>query len=141
MAALIDRVGALRESGVLGQLIRFGIVGGFSTILYAIVYLPLAYWVFPGLAVAAVPFAFAVAVTFGYFAHSAWSFRGHGTREKGGRQQLKFVVVQGFGLLLNALFTWVIADVLHQPDWAPLIPVVIVTPIATFWLNRQWVFG
>jgi len=126
---------------MLGQLIRFGIAGGISTVIYSAVYLPLAHYVFPELAVAAVPFAFAVAVTAGFFLHSMWSFKGHGSRDNSGRQHAKFVAVQGFGLLLNALFTWVIADLMHQPNWVPLIPVVLVTPIATFALNRQWVFA
>ncbi len=141
MTALIQRFGELRHSGVLGQLVRFGIAGGISTLIYAAVYLPLATWVFPTLAVAAVPFAFAVAVTCGFFMHSFWSFRGHGTRDGSGRQHLKFLIVQGVGLALNAAFTWLLADLLHYPDWVPLIPIVTITPIATFALNRQWVFG
>jgi putative flippase GtrA len=141
VASLIHRLDDLRRSGMLGQLIRFGIAGGISTVIYSAVYLPLVWWVFPDLAVAAVPFAFAVAVTCGFFLHSFWSFRGHGTRDNSGRQHLKFLIVQGFGLLLNALFTWVLADLLHYPEWVPLIPIVTVTPLATFALNRQWVFG
>ena len=127
---------------MLGQLIRFGIAGGLSTVIYSAVYLPLASVVFGrDHAVYAVPFAFAVAVTCGFFLHSRWSFRGHGTRDTSGRQHGKFVMVQGVGLALNALFTWGLTGPLHQPAWVPLIPVVLVTPIATFALNRQWVFG
>lgn len=138
----VAAIGRLRDSGMLGQLIRFGIAGVISTVIYSAVYLPLATWVLPReWAVLAVPPAFLVAVTAGFFLHSAWSFKGHGTRENSGRQHLKFLVVQGFGLVLNALFTWVLTGLLHQPAWVPLVPVVLVTPIATFALNRQWVFG
>lgn len=127
---------------VLGQLVRFAIAGGISTLVYAAVYLPLTKTVFPGAkAVYAVPFAFAVAVTCGFFLHSYWSFRGHGTRDHSGRQHVKFVVVQGVGLAFNALFTWVITGPLNGAEWLPLIPIVTITPIATFALNRQWVFG
>lgn len=141
MTAIIHRLGELRRSGVLGQVVRFGIAGGISTVIYAAVYMPLATWAFPNLAVAAVPFAFAVAVMCGFFMHSSWSFRGHGRRDNSGRQHLKFLIVQGFGLALNALFTWVLADLMRYPDWVPLIPIVTITPLATFALNRQWVFG
>ena len=142
MAALLHRYERLRDSGMLGQLIRFGIAGGISTVIYAAVYLPLTFWVFAREdAVYAVPFAFAAGVSIGYFLHSRWSFRGHGTRDRSGRQHGKFLIVQGFGLALNALFTWVLTGPLHQPNWVPLIPVVIVTPLATFALNRQWVFA
>ena len=127
---------------MLGQLLRFAVAGGVSTVIYSAVYLPLTSWVFArGHAVYAVPFAFAVAVTAGFFLHSRWSFRGHGTRDGSGRQHAKFVAVQGFGLVLNALFTWAITGVLHQPAWVALIPVVFVVPFATFALNRLWVFG
>ena len=132
----------MRASGMLGQLIRFGIAGGISSAIYSAVYLPLVGHVFLGnRAVFAVPFAFAVAVTTGFFLHSAWSFKGHGTRDNSGRQHVKFVAVQGFGLLLNLAFTWVITGPLHMPTWVPLIPAFTVIPVATFALNRQWVFG
>ncbi|TGX53725.1 GtrA family protein [Sphingomonas gei] len=127
---------------MLGQLIRFGIAGGISTLIYSAVYLPLAYFVLAkNMAVVAVLPAFFVAATCGFFLHSIWSFRGHGTRDTSGRQHLKFFLVQGFGLVLNALFTWVITGPLHGPQWLPLVPIVLITPLATFALNRQWVFG
>ena len=69
------RLAGLRDSGMLGQIVRFGIAGGLSTLIYSAVYLPLTIWVFPREhAVYAVPFAFAVAVTAGYVLHSRWSF-------------------------------------------------------------------
>jgi putative flippase GtrA len=128
---------------MLGQLVRFGIAGGISSVIYSAVYLPLALYVFgEKLAVAAVPFAFAVAVVCGFFLHSAWSFRGHGTRDTSGRQHAKFVIVQLFGLLLNLAFTWVITGPLfHGPAWLALVPAILVVPLATFTLQRQWVFG
>lgn len=127
---------------VVDQLVRFAIAGGLSTVVYSAVYLPLTAYVFRAeQAVYAVPFAFAVAVTIGFFLHSRWSFKGHGTRESGGRQQLKFVIVQGVGLALNAGFTWGVTALAGLPAWVALIPVVTITPIATFALNRQWVFG
>ena len=142
MAAFLHRYHALWASGLVGQLIRFGVTGGISTIVYSIVYLPLADHVFGrDWAVLAVPPAFLAALACGFPLHSAWSFKGHGTREKGGRQPFRFFVVQSFGLLLNALFTWVITGPFDGPTWLPLVPVVLVTPLATFFLNRQWVFA
>ena len=133
----------MRASGVFGQLIRFGIAGGISTLIYAAVFVPLARFVFRGnMAVLAVPPAFVVAATCGFFLHSAWSFKGHGTRDTSGRQHVKFLIVQAFGMVLNALFTWIITGPLfHGAAELSLIPAVTVTPLATFALNRQWVFG
>ncbi|WP_342029241.1 GtrA family protein [Sphingomonas sp. CFBP 13720] len=136
------RIESLLNHGLLGQLVRFGIVGVLSTAVYAAVYLPLVYRVLPtGYAFVAVLPAFVVAAAFGFVAHGRWSFRDHGERRGGAEQPLKFLVVQGFGMALNAGFTFVIADMAGGPEWLPLVPAMLVTPIATFALNRKWVFG
>ena len=142
MATIGRHIETARSSGILSQLIRFAIVGGISTVIYAAVYLPLADFLLPRRwAVAAVPPAFLVAAACGFVMHSAWSFKGHGSRDNSGRQHAKFLAVQGSGMLLNMAFTWILTGALHQPTWTPLIPVVLVTPLATFALNRQWVFA
>lgn len=139
---MLRQVRQLQTSGVLGQLIRFGMAGGMATVIYSAVYMSLATWVLPPQwAVLAVPPAFLVAVTFGFFLHSYWSFRGHGVREEGPGQKAKFLGVQTFGLVLNAIFTWVMTGWLHLPAWAPLIPIVTITPLVTFVMQRQWVFS
>ena len=123
---------------LLGQLIRFGLVGLGSTLLYAAIYWPLAtYVMWPVLAVV---IAFAVAVTAGFVLHSRWSFRGH-DRQEDGRTKVQFLVVQPAGMGLNAFFTWVAVDLWHGPTWWRLVPAVLVTPFLTFALNRWWVFG
>ena len=53
----------MRASGMLGEVIRFGISGVITTLIYVAVYWPLTRYVFEQRhAVYAVPFAFAVAV-------------------------------------------------------------------------------
>ena len=137
--------GAAKRAGwldhpVLGQLVRFLAAGGISTAIYTAVYLPLATWVFGRAhAVYAVPFAFAAAVTAGFVLHSAWSFKDHGRRDVPG-QRAKFVGVQGLGLGLHAVITWIVTDRMGQPAWVPLVPGLLLVPGITFWLNRQWVF-
>jgi putative flippase GtrA len=146
----------MRTNGVLGQLIRFGIAGGISTVVYFAVYLPLADYVLPvgaalipapwgrmvvPWAVFAVPPGFLVAVAVGFFLHSTWSFKGYGTRDNSGRQHLKFLLVQLFGLLLNMAFTWIMTGPLHLPNWSTVFPIVTITPLATFTINRQLVFN
>lgn len=140
--ALVQRMERLRASGIVGQLVRFAIVGGLSAVIYSAVYLPLATWALPPRrAWLAVFPAFAVAVAFGFVFHSRWSFKGHGTRDEGPGQQVKFVTVQASGMVLNAVFTWVITGWLGGPVWLPLVPAVTVTPLVTYVINRQWVFG
>ena len=142
VTAIERQFSALWRSGVVGQLVRFGIVGGISTLVYAAVFLPLVKWVMPeGWAVGAVPFAFAVAVAVGFPLHSLWSFKGHGTRTAGQSQKMKFVAVQGSGLVMTLAFTWILVDLSGLADWAPLVPAVTVIPLVTFLINRHWVFG
>jgi len=138
----LARLDGLRSSGMLGQMIRFGIAGGISTLIYSAVYLPLTTWVFDRRhAVYAVPFAFAVAVSVGFVLHSRWSFKGHGTRQPGRWQQAQFVAVQGSGMALNALVTWIGTAHMGLPAWAPLLPAVALATIVTFILNRWLVFA
>ncbi len=133
----------LQANPIWGQLARFAVAGGISTVIYAAVYYPLITWVFRARAdaVYAVPFAFAVAVTAGFFLHSRWSFKGHGMRTSGGAQPAKFVFVQAVGLAMNAAITWGWTVLLGWPAVTALVPVVTITPLATFALNRAWVFG
>lgn len=132
----------MRRNPLFGQMVRFGIAGGISTLIYSAVYLPLTAFVFRDeRAVYAVPFAFAVAVTAGFFLHSRWSFRGHGSRSSGGMQQAKFVAVQGSGMALNALITWFGTAWLGYPAWAPLLPAIVLATAFTFVLNRWLVFA
>ncbi len=141
MAGVAGGIERLREAPIVGQLMRFLVAGGITTVLYTAVYLPLAMWVFGReRAVLAVPFAFAVAVTAGFWLHSNWSFKGHGTRSEGAGQRAKFVGVQASGLLMHAAITWFVTDRLGMPAWAPLVPGLILVPLVTFFLNRQWVF-
>ncbi|MBO9713051.1 MAG: GtrA family protein [Sphingomonas sp.] len=127
---------------MLGQLVRFGIAGGISTLIYLAVYLPLIFWVLDRVhAVYAVPPAFAVAVTAGYFLHSRWSFKDQGSRDPGPAQKVKFVAIQASGVALNALVTWVGTALLGFPGWVPVLPAVGLATIITFLLNRYLVFN
>ena len=122
----------------LGQLVRFGIVGLSLAALYSAIYWYLATYVMAP--VLAVVIAFAVAVSIGFVLHSRWSFRGHGKSEDR-RMKVKFFIVQSSGFVLNEIFTWVLTGPMHGPTWWPLVPAILVTPLATFLFNRQWVFS
>jgi putative flippase GtrA len=121
-----------------GQLVRFAVVGFSLAGVYSAIYWYLATFVMAPML--AVVIAFAVAVSIGFVLHSRWSFRGHGKAEDR-RMKMKFLLVQGSGFLLNEAFTWVLTGPMHGPTWWPLVPAIFVTPLATYLLNRQWVFG
>lgn len=122
----------------IGQLLRFGIVGFFLTGVYSAIYWYLATYLMPPVVAALI--AFLVAVTIGFVLHSRWSFRGHGKREDRAIK-IKFLLVQSSGQVLNEIFTWLLTGPLHGPTWWPLVPAILLTPFATYLMNRLWVFG
>ena len=125
---------------VFGQVIRFGLVGGFVTVIgMAVYYFPATYMgVAPLLANL---LAYAVAMALGYVLHSSVSFKGHGSRDNPAKRTGRFLVVSLVSLALNSFFVWILTGPLDGPTWWPLLPMLFVTPAATFALNRQWVFG
>jgi putative flippase GtrA len=125
---------------VLGQLFRFGLVGGFVTALGAGAYLvaAMAFDIAPLLANV---IAYAVAVATGYVLHSRVSFRGHGRRDNLARTTSRFVVVSLISFLLNSFWVWLLTEPLGGPDWWPVVPMLFFTPLVTFALNRRWVFA
>jgi putative flippase GtrA len=125
------------DNQTFAQLVRFGVVGFSLAGVYSAIYWYLATYVMPP--VAAVVVAFLVSVSIGFVLHSRWSFRGHSQREDH-RLKVKFLLVQSSGFLLNEVFTWVLTGPLHGPTWWPLVPAIFFTPLATFMLNRRWVF-
>ena len=83
--------------------------------------------------------AYAVAVATGYVMHSRWSFRDHGG-ERGGGTLARFVTVSLISLGLNSFWVWLLTEPFRlSPAW-PIAPMLFVTPLVTFTLNRQWVF-
>jgi putative flippase GtrA len=145
---IAERIEALRRHEMVGQLLRFAVTGVAVTLLYAAVYWPIATFgnrlFFLGTGaewptIAGV-IAFVVATAVGNVAHSRISFRGHGTRDA--RTKHRFVLVQLMGFGLNQLFIWLLTGpLIHGATWWPLIPAATVTPLLTFWVQRNWVFA
>lgn len=128
---------------MIGQLLRYGLVGGGVTALQAAIY-----WLLSAHASWHPQYAnfagYIAAVVTGYFAHGAITFRGSGAVVAGagaaGRRIGRFVTVSLISLALNALWVWLTTKVLGWPLWAPIPLMAVVTPGLVFLLNRQWVF-
>lgn len=122
-----------------GQLVRYGLTGGFVTALQAAVY-----WVLADRAAVHPQLAnflgYLVAVASGYVLHGRFTFRGHGGRERPLARGVRFVAVSLLSLGLNALWVWLCVDLLGWPLWSPVPAMGLVTPALVFVLNRQWVF-
>ena len=123
---------------ILGQLARFVVSGAFVTALGVGVYVLVAI-VFRWHPQLGNFLAYVVAVTTGYFMHSSWSFRGHGAERTHGTK-LRFVIVSVVSYALNSFWVWLLFTHLQLGREAPIAPMLFITPLVTFVLNRQWVF-
>jgi putative flippase GtrA len=128
------------RAALLGQIIRFGISGGLLTILVAVGYWAVAtlFGIDPNLSLLIV---FLIASVLGYLLHSRWSFKGHGSRDQEHIRTIRFFVSNILGFLSNQFFVWFLVKQMGGPTWWPIIPIVLITPILAFNLNRQWVFN
>lgn len=126
--------------GLIGQLIRYGLTGGFVTAVGAGAYWLLATFAHIAPLLANVV-AYLVAMGLGYVLHSRWSFRGHGSRDNVVRTTSRFFIVSLISFALNSLFVYVLTGPLDGPTWWPVVPMLFVTPVVTFALNRRFVFG
>jgi putative flippase GtrA len=119
-------------------MLRYGITGVALAALYAGVY-----WVGASLLHNPVQVAnaagFVTALIVGYALHSQWSFRGHGQRS--GWSWSRFLIVNVAGYLLNCLWVWLIVQRLGRPIELSMVPIVTLTPMFTFLLNRRWTFA
>lgn len=136
---MIDRLPLdANQRAVASQLMRFVVTGGFVTALgvgvYAIVALLLRWNPQLGNFL-----AYVVAVATGYVLHSRWSFRGHGG-ERTHATRLRFAAVSIISYALNSFWVWLLFTRLDLGRAAPIAPMLFVTPVVTFLLNRQWVF-
>lgn len=122
------------------QMARFGATGMLLTLLVAG-----GYWiaadVFGVEPMLSMTLNYLVFTCLGYVLHSRFSFRGHGARDKAAVRTVRFFVVNTTGFLANQFFVWLLVKQLGGPVWWSVIPIVLVTPLLTFSLNRRWVFA
>jgi putative flippase GtrA len=129
-----------RQAALIGQIFRFGLTGGLLTVLVAGGYWLLA--TFAGVEpMLALTLSYLAVTPLGYLIHSRWSFRDHGSRDRPAARAIRFFTVNTSGFLLNQLFVFVLVKQMGGPIWWSVIPILLVTPIVTFLLQRQWVFG
>lgn len=125
---------------VLLQAARYGFAGFVITVLFSI-----SYWAVTDLLgvdpMVSLTIVFLVFSGISYFAHGAFSFRGHGSRDQQHIRATRFLLVNIIGFLLNQFFVWMLVKQLGGPTWWPIIPFIFVTPWVTFALHRRWVYG
>ena len=131
----------LRDNlGLLAQMIRFGLTGGLLTLLVAG-----GYWIVADVLgvepMLSMTLNYLVFTALGYVLHSRFSFRGHGARDNLRARTIRFFTVNTTGFLANQFFVWLLVKQLGGPTWWPVVPILFVTPLLTFALNRRWVFA
>jgi putative flippase GtrA len=125
---------------VVLQAVRYAFAGLVITVLFSA-----CYWAVTEIAgidpmvSLTVVFLFFSAVS--YLTHGAFSFRGHGGRDRQHVRATRFLLVNVAGFAVNQFFVWFLVKYLGGPTWWPIIPFLLVTPWITFALHRRWVFG
>lgn len=124
---------------LLGQLVRYGIAGLVASLVNIGIYHSCVKLggLDPNLAWT---IGFCGAAGVGYIMHGAFSFKGHGGRDRQHVRIVRFMIVSLISFALNSLWVWLLVQYLDLPLWAPYPLVLCVTPLLVFWLNRQWVF-
>ena len=119
------------------QIFKFGIVGGVSTLVSSATFLLLAdsFKITPLLANF---LAFLFAFSISYLGHSRWTFENQQhSREK----LIKFLMVSLLGLTINSFFVWLLMHLLHQPAFVTILPMIFLTPLFVFFVNKVWIFS
>ena len=121
-------------------MIRFGLTGILLTLLVAG-----GYWIAADLLgvepMLSMTLNYLVFTCLGYFLHSRFSLRGHGGRDRPHLRTARFFIVNTTGFAANQFFVWLLVKQMGGPVWWSVIPIVLVTPLLTFSLQRRWVFA
>jgi putative flippase GtrA len=129
---------AVFQNEAVVQLLRFALAGLGVTAFSVVVYLFYAtsLHVEPLLANTVGHIA---GVAAGYSLHSRWSFRESATQDA--TSLWRFAAASILAFALNSLWVWIGTNLLALPDWTPVPAMLFVTPLASFALNRWWVFS
>lgn len=127
------------QRALLAQILRYGITGGFVTLLGVGAY---AFFV---AVVGAAPLvaniaAYLVSMTFGYFLHGRFSFRDQGPSGGSVKVGGKFFITSGISFALNSFFVLLFTSVFHWNTLTPIAAMVFITPAICFVIYRKWVF-
>lgn len=121
---------------IVKQLFRFGIVGGLATILNSLIFVLLVNWLHFRPLIGNF-LAFLVAFLVSYFGHFLWTFKNKSHNRK---KLVKFLITSLIGLAINSGFVWIFMHHFHQSAYVTTIPMIFITPLFVFCINKFWVF-
>ena len=127
------------ERAIGSQAVRFLLVGGFLTTVSAAIYwAAVRFGIEPLLASLIGHLA---GLLIGFRLHAQWTFADTAQPIRSAAENFRFILASLSGLLCNLLWVQLLVRTAGAPDWAPILPMIFVTPPLTFVLNRSWVFG
>jgi putative flippase GtrA len=118
------------------ELVRFGLVGGFNAATYFGGYTALVLLGVPYLLGALI--AFFVSASLGYWLHEHWTFKGATPTVRG---WVSWLAAQGVATLLNLALLALLVDGFDLDSILAQAVLMPVTPIATYFVGRRWVFS
>jgi putative flippase GtrA len=120
----------------LAQLLRFALVGGTTALIYTAGYLVLRQTgIMPTFAAT---LAYLMAIIVQYIGHSGYTFR---RRFGDVGQIIRFLSLNGLGLVAAVTITFFLTNAFGAPDWAASVAVVVTLPALNWILMRLWVFA
>jgi putative flippase GtrA len=134
----VEAIHPVFASEAFWQLVRFAVAGLCLTVFSVTIYSA-------GVTVAHLPplvangLSWVCGVSVGYAIHSRWSFASQKEAAESSTV-VRFLLVYVFALGLNSFWVWLAIHYLQLPPLAPVPAMVFVTPLASFLLNRYWVF-
>jgi putative flippase GtrA len=128
----------MNSNAIRGQAVRFLIVGGFLTTLSAAIYWAAAHFGVEPLLASMI--GHLAGLLIGFRLHAQWTFAGAAQSTRSSAENLRFVLASLSGLACNLLWVQLLVRTAGAPDWAPIVPMILVTPALTFAVNRSWVF-
>lgn len=118
-------------------MVKFGFVGLSATVIHiGMLFFLVEQWGM-GPVLASIP-AFLTALVISFLINHHWTFVVKGTY---GRYFFRYVAVSVVGLILNIAIMYGTVSLLHQSYVVGLGMVVILVPLASFFLQRNWTFS
>ncbi len=131
-----DRAARVLSMPLVGQFVKFGIVGVSNTLIFFLVY-TLLLKVFGVWYVAASGIGFAVGAINGFLWNRRWTFRGH---VGDALTPVRWFVVQTSGLFLNLGLVYLFVDGAGLGELLGQAVTIVIVTLTTFFANRAWTF-
>lgn len=120
----------------ISRLFRFAIVGGTSTLLYALIAYILTF-IFSGKFIYIHIAAYCLAVPFSYFAQRGFTFRHKGSHKT---TSWRFLIANLVALTVSSFVSFYLVDIAGLHEWFGIFIAMIVVPVMSFATMSYWVF-